>query len=565
MERSVDLLLLHPPSVYDFRQRPGFSGPVSDVVPSSAVFEMYPVGFLTIAAYLRDRGRSVRIVNLALRMMEDRRFDVRRFLGEVRPKAAGVDLHWLPHAQGALEVARLVKEAHPAVPVVMGGLSATYFHEELIRSPQVDYVLRGDSTEPPLHALLTALDAGAPLAEVPNLTWKRGGEVVVNPHSYVPPTLDEVDLRPELLLEMALRYRDVTGVLPYRRWWARPMAMVLPLKGCAYACTTCGASRSACRRLMGRQKPVFRSPASVAANVARMAAVTRGAIYLPGDLLQGGRAYAAEVVDRLGASGVRNELVFEFFDLPPFEHVEHLDRAVPTWSYEISPESHDHEVRRAQEGEPGYGNEELEAFLARTLALRCQRADVFFMIGLPKQTYRSVMETVAYCGRLLARDRRVGCYVTPMGPFLDPGSRIFEEPERFGYTLFARTLEEHRQLLLQPSWEQTLNYETKWMTRRQLVDATYDAAEALNALKLEHGRLTPAQARGVAARIEGARALRAKLAASGGTPGPALAEELRRFGESTAADKRELFRPGHLASLRLGPLLRAAGARLLGR
>ena len=74
-----DLLLLHAPSVYDFREHAILYGPVSDMVPSSTVFEMYPLGFLTIASYLHDRGLDVRIVNLALRMMNDRRFDVPAF------------------------------------------------------------------------------------------------------------------------------------------------------------------------------------------------------------------------------------------------------------------------------------------------------------------------------------------------------------------------------------------------------------------------------------------------------------------------------------------------------
>ena len=153
----MDLLLLHAPSVYDFREKAILYGPVSDMVPSSTVFEMYPLGFLTIASFLHDRGMKVRIVNLALRMMNSRRFDVPRFLARQKPKAVGIDLHWLPHAHGALEVARIVKELYPDVPVIMGGLSSSYFHRELIDYPQVDFVLRGDSTEPPLHRLLTAL------------------------------------------------------------------------------------------------------------------------------------------------------------------------------------------------------------------------------------------------------------------------------------------------------------------------------------------------------------------------------------------------------------------------
>jgi len=41
-----DVVLLHSPSVFEFRERPIAYGPTSDVIPST-VFEMYPVGFLT--------------------------------------------------------------------------------------------------------------------------------------------------------------------------------------------------------------------------------------------------------------------------------------------------------------------------------------------------------------------------------------------------------------------------------------------------------------------------------------------------------------------------------------
>jgi len=136
---AVDLLLLHAPSVYDFRRESIFYGPISDLIPSSTVFEMYPLGFLTIASYLRQRGMRVRIVNLAVRMMQERHFSAPRFLASQKLRAIGIDLHWLPHAHGALEVARIAKQIHPEVPVIMGGLTSTYFHQELIRYPQVDY------------------------------------------------------------------------------------------------------------------------------------------------------------------------------------------------------------------------------------------------------------------------------------------------------------------------------------------------------------------------------------------------------------------------------------------
>lgn len=563
--KTVDLLLLHPPSVYDFREKSILYGPVSDMVPSSVMFEIYPIGFLTMAGYLKQRGMRVRIVNLALRMLTDPEFDVRAFLAPQRPAAIGIDLHWMPHCHGAIEIARLAKAAHPDVPVIFGGLSATYFHEELLREyPEIDFVLRGDSTEPPLHELLLALRDGGPLHGIPNLTWRDGDEIRVNPLAFVPPTLDYIDVHPELLVEMAIRYRDFASVLPYNGWLKNPTTMVLPLKGCAFECVTCGSSNSTCQMMTGRRKPVFRSPANLAANLAAIGRFSRGPIVIPGDLLQGGRKYASRCIDEIAAAGVGNEICFEFFDVPPIDFLRYIDGKLPNWSFEVSPESHDRTVRHAMEGQAGYENEAMETMLREALKLNCHRIDVFFMIGLPQQTYQSVMETVDYCEQLFRwGDKRLQCFISPMGPFLDPGSQIFEHPERFGYRKLAHTLEEHRRLLEQPSWEHILNYETEWMTRARLVDATYDAAERLNDLKLRYGRISAKQARAVAAGIAQARRLRARVnAGMDGEMDPAAAEQLRgeiaSYSQNTVCDKQELFWQRHMLSFKPAGIARVA-------
>ncbi len=562
---NVDLLLLHAPSVYDFRERAILYGPVSDMIPSSTVFEMYPLGFLTIASYLHDRGMHVRVVNLALRMMNSRRFDVPRFLARQKPAAIGIDLHWLPHAHGALEVARIVKEIHPNIPVIMGGLSSTYYHRELITYPQVDFVLRGDSTEPPLHELLLALRNGTSLHHIANLTWKDATGVHVNPHTFLPMSLDYVDLRPDLMVEMVMRYRDLESTLPFNGWWSNPITTVFTVKGCAYECVTCGSSHTTCTQLTKRQRPVFRGPASLVENMKAICRLAHGPIILVGDLLMAPPEHAREVLERLREADLPNEIVFEFFGVPPAAFLQEIDRCVRNWSMEFSPESHEQAVRDAQEGESGYTTEDMEAMIREALRLRCTRIDIFFMIGLPAQTIASVRDTVEYCGHLFQLgDKRLSCFISPMGPFIDPGSRGFEEPERFGYRLFARTLEEHRQLLVQPTWEHILNYETKWMTRRELVDATYDAAERLNQLKIQHGRLSKRRGARVARGIVEARALRARLdagiaSADGGAAAVALKGEISRFSISTVCDKRELFWPRRVFNFRMAEILRILG------
>ncbi|PLX98567.1 MAG: TIGR04190 family B12-binding domain/radical SAM domain protein [Desulfuromonas sp.] len=558
----IDLVLLHPPSVYDFRRKSILYGPVSDLIPSSPVFEMYPLGFLTITSYLEARGLKVRVINLALRMMNDPGFDVPAFLARQRPRAFGIDLHWLPHAHGSLAIAALAKAAHPEIPVIFGGYSASYFHEELIGYPQVDFVLRGDGVEAPLYDLMRHLDEPVQLRRVANLTWKDQGEIRVNPLSCVPENYDYVDIDPVRMMRMVLRHRDLQSVLPFNGWWKNPITAVFTVKGCKHQCQTCGGSGTAGECTVSRRRPAYRSPRNLVKNIVDISRISRGPIFLVGDLLQPGVDAANETLDLLAAQRLRNELVFEFFGMPPHDFLQRIDRSVRNWSLELSPESHDEAIRRRQDHTVFYKNVEMEETITRALELRCHRIDIFFMIGLAGQSVCSVDDSISYCEELFSRfDRRLSCFISPMGPFLDPGSRVFEDPAASGYRLFARTLEEHRQRLLRPSWRQILNYETDCMTRDDLVEATYAAAGRLNELKLRYGRIGRRRARAVGEHIARARELEGRLISMQGGQLDALTSsllqgEINRFSVSTVCDKRELFWRRHLLNFRWGGILR---------
>jgi len=512
---DTDLILLHAPSVYDFREKPILYGPVSDVVPSTQVFEMYPIGFMTILEYLQRHGHSVRIINVALRMLRSRRFDAEKLIRKLRPTAFGLDLHWLVHAQGSLELARLVKKHHPDIPVIFGGLSASYYHEELIRYPQVDYVVRGDSAEEPLRLLLSAIKEGRSPEDVPNLTWKDGPRVHVSEITDVPADLDDVSFDYRNIMRSTVRHLDIFGHIPFLQWLHYPIVAALSCRGCMKNCATCGGSASAYQKICGRSRPAYRSPELMARDIGLMSRHMKGPIIILGDILQAGDDYARELLSALKKENVRNHVAFEFFYPPPREFLVMATDAVRNFNIQISPESHDEEIRRAFG--KNYGNESLERSIADALELGCKRLDVFFMIGLPGQTPQSVRDTVAYCRELLERYRRAGYrgkvdpYISPLAPFLDPGSRAFEEPERHGYRLFHRTLEEHRRALLAPSWKHTLNYETEWMSRDELVDVTYEAAMDLNRLKLEHDLLSRKEATRIGKRMAREKELMAEI------------------------------------------------------
>jgi hypothetical protein len=231
-----------------------------------------------------------------------------------------------------------------------------------------------------------------------------------------------------------------------------------------------------------------------------------------GDIRQAGDEYAAQFLDAI--AGYAKPVILELFDAPPPGFFAQIARALPNFTIEVSLESHADHVRRAF-GRP-YTTQAIERSMAEALEAGCRRLDVFFMVGLREQSYESVLETVAYSGELLRRyntasDHRVIPFISPLAPFVDPGSRVFENPTEYGYRLYCRTLEEHRQALLAPSWKYVLNYETQWMNRDQIVAVTYEAGRRMNQLKAQYGVISSELAAATEKRINKAMALSVEI------------------------------------------------------
>jgi len=551
---STDLIFLHAPTVYDFRRRATLWGPTSDLVPSEPVFDMYPVGFSTMAAYLERAGIRTRIANLAARMVRSDRFDVERFIARCKARVFGVDLHWLPHAHGALEVARLVKRHHPDAPVVFGGFSATYFHDELVRYPQVDYVLRGDSTEEPLRQLMEYLLAGDAnpnhLAQIPNLTWRdSAGEVHVNPQTYIPPDLDHLDMDYRQMVRSVVRDVDFLNYVPFEHWIGYPVMAALTVRGCKHNCAYCGGSAFASRLMSGRSAPAYRSPERLADDMRRMYEISRGPAFILGDIRQAGMDHARRFLRAI--KGYPGQAMLEIFTPMSREFAEELADALPNFVIEFSPESHDPVVRRAIH--KNFSNAGIEETIAACLDVGCRRFDLFFMTGLPQQTKQSVLDGIAYCEHLLTRfdDGRFFPFIGPLAPFVDPGSLFYEKSDEYGYRILCRTLEEHRQALLAPTWKHILNYETNWMSRDDIAAVTYEAGRRLNALKARFGLISPEVAAETEGRIDRAVSLMAQIDDRIERCSPeelerelqALKPQIDRANTSTVCEKTELDLP----------------------
>jgi B12-binding domain/radical SAM domain protein len=562
---KTDLILLHAPHVYDFRKVPQLYGPVSDLVLSTPVFEMYPVGLSSISEYLERAGFRTRIVNIAWRMLRDARFDAEAFIKKLDAPVFGIDLHWMVHAHGSIEIAKIVRKYHPDAKIIFGGYSASRFWKELIQYPCVDFVMRGDSTEEPMKQWMQAMGSGSDLSTVPNLVWKdSSGKVHENEFSYVPTDLTHVmGNHYGTVVRQVLRYHDLASVVPFKGWLKYPVTAVFTCRGCKYDCIFCSGAREAMPIFANRKKPAYRTDEDIFKDIQNISGITRGPILLVGDIREGGDERAYKLLDRIKQNGVKNTLMLEAFNPMPPEFIEKLAQASPGFSLDMSPESHDPEVRRVSLGR-NFSNEDMEKMIGAALASGASRVEIFFMIGLHKQDKKSVLDTIDYCETLLRKfkaDKRLFLFMGHQAPFMAPGSLAFEYPERYGFRLLYKTLEEHRQALTLPSWKYSLNYETQWLSRDEITEVTYEAIARLTKLKAKYGQMPQALADKQIERIERAKVLEAKigelLKAGKRDEIAALRPEMDAINGFTAAERLELEIPiGSIVGLRYFSALR---------
>lgn len=495
----LDVALVHAPSVYDFRNRDdilfAYLGN-SDSVHVSPIFEMPPLGIIAIEQYLISKGKKTVFFNIASHMLRQNDFDVEDFLRKLDAKLLGIDLHWLAHAQGALELAEIYKRFHPDAKVFLGGISASYFHKEVIQYPQIDYILRGVDTLASVELLSNSDDQVEQLRNIPNLTWKQAGRVIIN--------------------EIRLDSGSYSVTIDWKRLFEgktdrmTPYNMVIPQYGCEYDCRWCGGSRYANRRQLQLDRVVHKSPEllkkelqSIVDSGSRHHTVTMINYWHEYDELLDSvhDVFCSDAIDKVHISVRR---------LPDPARFAGLDWAKKL-VIELSPDSQDIQAGRNC-GHGHYTMDEMEEFI-HALTGVVYSFEIYFIIGIPNQTMEDVRETVRFCGQLLDkyRGKRVIPYICPMLPFLDPGSVFSDNAEKYGYRVLFNRFEDYRKALLSMNWRDRLNYETKWMTRNELVDITYESIRELTLLKAKYGIMPRGVCDGIVSLIDRTREILARM------------------------------------------------------
>ena len=432
---KVDCLFLHVPKFKNYYR------PIDQFI----WINLLPMGVLGLADLLQRHHISTQIVHLGVEWIEDHDFSILTYIQEKTPRIVAIDLHWHHQSFDAIEVAKKVKAAFPNIHVLLGGFTASIFHEEIMRNfDAVDGIIRGEAEVPIVELAKVLLQGEGDLFSVPNLTWRRKGRVLVNPLSYVASEQDLNNLsfsNFSLLKNYAtyIRYIGqffyVKGVSKKKNFWMyslkSPIYDLAVGRGCPVQCTWCGGGVVSQKMISGRTAVVFRGVEEVLQSIKEAIAHGYETFHICFDPYPQKPEYFLRLFSRIREERLRMECFFESFGLPTIDFIRSFKETFPGSKslIALSPEVGSDRLRSIHKGY-AYTNEALMECLDQLKEHRVN-CDLFFSFGIPFEKKEDVLQTI----RLQRQIRERYSNVKGIRTFtfeMEPGSPWHFDREVFG-------------------------------------------------------------------------------------------------------------------------------------
>lgn len=438
----IDLLFIHVPKFSSYYKPYG----------EYMTLNLLPMGTWALADLASQQGYKTELLHLGLEWIERGEFSPLNYLKGKPVKVVAIPLHWHQQSYDVMRIAEEIKREQPGIHLILGGYTASFFHQEILASfPRVDAVIRGDA-EIPLLALMKEMEGERRWDKVPNLTWRKGEGIRENPLSYVAaegdldsPSYANISLlkdRETYIHHMGMPFVWTKGLSKDKnRRYHHLGPSLFPLnigRGCLANCTWCGGGTEAQRMVNGRRGVVFRSPEGVVETVADVVESGYEMVHIAFDPGREGERYYRQLFPIMRERGVRVRCYFECFSLPSESFLRSFAETFVRDGSVIafSPESGDELVRHRNKTF-SYSNEELMRILSLVEKLGI-KVDIFFSLGIPGERYHDLKKTAALRREIQRRFKNIGrIWTSPIS--LEPASPWHLYPETFGIVSTRRS------------------------------------------------------------------------------------------------------------------------------
>ncbi|MHA1309696.1 MAG: B12-binding domain-containing radical SAM protein [Candidatus Helarchaeota archaeon] len=243
--KNFDMIFIHPPRNFEYMKKN---------IKTRSSYMIMPMGIFGLADLLDREGYATKIINYIIERIIDPNYSIIKFLKKINVKVIGVDLHWVLHSAGSLELLRVIKKYFPSCFTILGGFTATYYAKEIMEKYNwVDGIIKGDAEEPILKLMknLNSLD------KVPNLIYRENGKIIDNKITYVIGELNSLNFSNLKLMEHWNSYLNYIYDVMHMAW---PVEMA---RGCMYNCVNCGGCNYSSQVISKRKFYILRRPERV--------------------------------------------------------------------------------------------------------------------------------------------------------------------------------------------------------------------------------------------------------------------------------------------------------------
>jgi len=191
-------------------------------------FIEYPIYLSYLVAIVRESGYQVSFLDAILEELSIEKFAER--VKEIGPDIVVLECS-TPSINFDLQSAAAIKKAFPSTRTVLIGSHPTVYHREIMaENPLVDAICRGEF-DYTVRDLVRAQAEGKDWSGISGLTWRRDGEVQVNPDRPVIENLDEIPFPARDLVDSP-NYRQGT-------FRGKHPTTVITSRGCPFHCIYC--------------------------------------------------------------------------------------------------------------------------------------------------------------------------------------------------------------------------------------------------------------------------------------------------------------------------------------
>ncbi len=395
-------------------------------IPKSASkpsIKFMPLGTIALANFLNQNGHEAKIINVYVEKQINNNFDVVEYAKKSNCKTFCIPLHWHFQAYDVIETAKKIKQKIPDSKIILGGFTATFFAEEILKEYSfVDFVIKGDAEVP-----LLKLADGEDKTKIPNLVWRKDSKVISNPQTY---KLDEKTIN-------SLSFTDFSAILHFDEYkkldipetdkenkW---LFVYNPGMGCSVNCSYCGGSCISQKNLNGREKAIFVDVETAVNELKNLAKHSMGVWYVCFDP-EKDRKYYTELFRKIREEKLNIRCKFEAWSLPAKEFVDEFRKTFAEGSeILISPDTGSEKVRKLNKGFY-YSNEELldAVKYMDENGIICR---LYFTAGLPGEAMNDFVETLILANKLRTGFRNTAINAVPIE--IEPAAPFFMDNEKY--------------------------------------------------------------------------------------------------------------------------------------